>query len=78
MRGTVKKVWHGGCRQVFNGEATREGAAEKNKKRSKKMNGLIKQTNLDGVNLLGSLAIALSSVAVILYVMTTGLGGGIA
>jgi hypothetical protein len=42
------------------------------------MNGLIKQTKLDGVNFFGSLAIAFSSVAVVLYVMTTGLGGGIA
>jgi hypothetical protein len=42
------------------------------------MNGLIKQTKLDGVNFLGSLAIALSSVAMVLYVMANGLGGGIA
>ena len=42
------------------------------------MNGLIKQTNLDSVNFLGSLAIALSGVAVVLYVMATGLGSGIA
>jgi hypothetical protein len=36
------------------------------------MNGLIKQTNLDGVNFLGSLAIALSSVAFAVYVLATG------
>lgn len=42
------------------------------------MNGLIKQTNLDGVNFIGSLAIAFSSVAVLLFTMVNGLGGGIA
>lgn len=36
------------------------------------MNGLIKQTNLDGVNFLGSLTIAFSSVAVALYVLMSG------
>lgn len=36
------------------------------------MNGLIKQTNLDGVNFLGSLAIALSSVAFAVYFLATG------
>ena len=36
------------------------------------MNGLIKQTNLDGVNFLGSLAIAFSSAALALYVLMSG------
>jgi hypothetical protein len=36
------------------------------------MNGLIKQTNLDGVNFLGSLAIALSSLAFAVYFLATG------
>ena len=39
------------------------------------MNGLIKQTKLDGLNQLGSLAIAFFSVAAVLYVMVTGVGG---
>lgn len=72
---TVKKVWHAGCKQVFNGEATTEGAADQNKKRRTKMNGLIKQTNLDGVNVLGSLLVAFSGVVAIVYVMFNGLGG---
>jgi len=36
------------------------------------MNGLIKQTNLDGVNFLGSLAIALSSVVFAVYFIANG------
>jgi hypothetical protein len=36
------------------------------------MNGLIKQTKLDGVNLFGSLAIALFSVATLVYVVAGG------
>jgi len=43
-----------------------------NKKRRQKMNGLIKQTKLDGLTSFGSLAIALFSVASVLYVMATG------
>lgn len=39
------------------------------------MNGLIKQTNLDGVNVLGSLLVAFSGVVAIVYVMFNGLGG---
>ena len=42
------------------------------------MNGLIKQTSLDSINFFGSLAIAISGVALMLYVMTNGIGGGIA
>jgi hypothetical protein len=42
------------------------------------MNGLIKSTKLDGVNFLGSMTIALSSIAVAFYVLTVGLTGGIA
>jgi hypothetical protein len=72
---TVKKVWHGGCKQVRNGKAHQKAKPNKNKKRNKKMNGLIKQTNLDGLNFLGSLAVALSSVALVIYVMANGLGG---
>jgi hypothetical protein len=75
MTGRVKKVWHGGCKQVCNGKATTEGEADQNKKRSNKMNGLIKQTNLDGVNFFGSLAIAFAGVAAALFVMANGLGG---
>ncbi len=41
------------------------------------MNGLIKQTKLDGVNFLGSLVIALSGVAVVFYMIANGVGGGI-
>jgi hypothetical protein len=36
------------------------------------MNGLIKQTKLDGLNAFGSLAIALFSVASVIYVMAAG------
>lgn len=36
------------------------------------MNGLIKQTKLDGLTSFGTLAIALFSIASVLYVMTTG------
>ena len=36
------------------------------------MNGLIKQTNLDGVNTLGSFAIALFSMAAVLYAFVGG------
>ena len=36
------------------------------------MNGLIKQTKLDGVNFLGSLATALSTVAFAVYFIATG------
>ena len=39
------------------------------------MNGLIKQTNLDGLSTFGSFAIALFSVASVIYVMVTGVGG---
>ena len=39
------------------------------------MNGLIKQTKLDGLNAFGSLAIALFSAASVIYVMVTGIGG---
>ena len=41
------------------------------------MNGLIKQTKLDGLNVLGSLAIACFSLASVVFVMTSGFGGGI-
>ncbi len=40
------------------------------------MNGLIKQTKLDGLNTLGSFAIALFSVAAVVYMMATAIGGG--
>lgn len=36
------------------------------------MNGLIKQSKLDNVNLVGSLAIALFSVATMIYAITNG------
>ena len=39
------------------------------------MNGLIKSSKLDGVNLLGSLSIALFAVIGAVYVMASGLGG---
>ncbi|MEZ6029270.1 MAG: hypothetical protein R3C46_05920 [Hyphomonadaceae bacterium] len=39
------------------------------------MNGLIKQSKLEGVNLVGSLAIALFSVATVIYAMAQGIGG---
>ena len=42
------------------------------------MNGLIKQTSLDTVNSFASFAIAIPGVALMLYVMVNGLGGGIA
>ena len=42
------------------------------------MNGLIKQTSLDTVNSFASFAIAISGVALMLYVMVNGLGSGIA
>jgi hypothetical protein len=43
------------------------------------MNGLIKQTKLEGVNLLGSMAIALFSISAVLYVFATAFtGGGVA
>ena len=43
------------------------------------MNGLIKQSKLDGLNFLGSFTIALFSVAAVLYVMTTVIvSGGVA
>ena len=43
------------------------------------MNGLIKPTKLDGLTLLGSCAIALFSIAAVLYVMATAItGGGVA
>jgi hypothetical protein len=37
------------------------------------MNGLIKQSKLDSVNLVGSLAIALFSVATLVYGFTNGM-----
>ena len=40
------------------------------------MNGLIKQSKLDGLNTLGSFAIALFSVAAVFYMMATAIGGG--
>ena len=43
------------------------------------MNGLIKQTKLDGVNTVASFAIALFSVAAVIFVMATAItGGGVA
>lgn len=43
------------------------------------MNGLIKQTKLDGLNTFGSFAIALFSVAAVIYVLATAItGGGVA
>lgn len=43
------------------------------------MNGLIKQTKLEGANRLGSLAIAFCSISAVLYVFATALtGGGVA
>jgi len=49
------------------------------KKKEKTMNGLIKQSKLDGLNFLGSFTIALFSVAAVFYVMATAItGGGVA
>lgn len=43
------------------------------------MNGLIKQTKLDGVNTIASFAVALFGVAAVIYVMATAItGGGVA
>jgi len=42
------------------------------------MNRLIEQTSLERLNSIASFAIAISGVALMLYVMTNGLGGGIA
>ena len=42
------------------------------------MNGLIKQSSLENVNYAASFAIAISGVALMLYVLVNGLGGGIA
>lgn len=44
----------------------------KNKKRRQKMNGLIKQTKLDGINQLGSLTIAFFGVVAVLYMFVGG------
>jgi hypothetical protein len=46
------------------------------KEKEKTMNGLIKQSKLDGLNTLGSFAIALFSVAAVFYMMATAIGGG--
>jgi hypothetical protein len=40
------------------------------------MNGLIKTSKLDGVAYFGSLAIALSSISAVLYVIATAFTGG--
>jgi hypothetical protein len=49
------------------------------KEKETTMNGLIKQTKLDGVNTVASFAIALFSVAAVIYVMATAItGGGVA
>lgn len=77
MTDTVKKFWHGGCKQVFNGEAQQK-AQPKTRNGDKKMNGLIKQTSLETLNSFASFAIAISGVALMLYVMVNGLGSGIA
>ncbi|MEQ1609602.1 MAG: hypothetical protein ABL956_11635 [Hyphomonadaceae bacterium] len=42
------------------------------------MNGQTKPAKLEGVNSLGSLAVAFAGVAMVLYVMANGFGGGIA
>ena len=43
------------------------------------MNGLIKQTKLEGANSLGSLAIAFFNISAVLYVIATAFtGGGVA
>ena len=42
------------------------------------MNALIKQTSLERLNAFASFAIAISGVALMLYVMTNGIGSGIA
>ena len=43
------------------------------------MNGLIKRSKLEAVNFIGSLSIALFSVAAVVYVMATAFtGGGVA
>jgi hypothetical protein len=75
---TVKKFWHGGCIQVFNGEATQRAQPKKTRNGDKKMNGLIKQSSLENVNYLASFAIGISGVALMLFVLVNGLGSGIA
>ena len=42
------------------------------------MNAMIKQTSLERLNSFASFAIAISGVALMLYVMTNGIGPGIA
>lgn len=42
------------------------------------MNGLIKESSLENVNYLASFAIGISGVALMLYVLVSGFGGGIA
>ncbi len=42
------------------------------------MNGLIKQSSLENVNSFGSFVIGISGVALMLYVLVSGFGGGIA
>ena len=42
------------------------------------MNGLIKQTSLEQLNSVASFAIGISGVALMLYVLLNGFGGGIA
>jgi len=42
------------------------------------MNGLIKQTSLEQLNSFASFAIGISGVALMLYVLVNGFGGGIA
>ena len=73
MLKAVKKVWHEGCKQVFNGEATAEWRSRKTRNGDKKMNGLIKQTKLDAVNQLGSFAIAFFSVIAVVYMFAGGI-----
>lgn len=49
-------------------------AQPQKKKRSKKMNGLIKTPGLGNIGTIGSLAIAFCSLSAVVYVMLAGAG----
>ena len=63
----VNQNWHGGCKQVFNGEANTEWRSRKTRNGDKKMNGLIKQSKLEGLNQVASFAIAFFGVIAVVY-----------
>lgn len=72
MMHRVKKVWHGGCKQVFNGEANEEWRSRTTRNGDKKMNGLIKQSKLEGLNQVASFAIAFFGVIAVVYMFAGG------